>query len=124
MDKLNVFYDGQCKICQAEMRHYMECDDEGLFNFIDITKDSFEASKYRLNANEVHDQLHVQIQGGATYTGVDSLVEIWRRIPRYKLLAWPAQLKIIRPFLDLGYSIFSTLRPYLPKNNCPERSCK
>lgn len=53
MNKLDVYYDGDCSICRIEVAYYKRRDRDGLIDWLDITK----LSGTQLSANKSHAQL-------------------------------------------------------------------
>lgn len=117
---LSIFYDGLCPLCSREMNHYKKISGSEKFLFVDITDINFDAVKEGLDPIQVHKVMHVKDAQGKIKTKVDAFIEIWENLPDYNWLAKAAKLSFVRPFLDIGYISFATLRPYLPrkKNDC------
>ncbi len=112
---LKIYYDGLCHLCSAEINLYQKAVGRENLQFVDITDPAFDAPKEGLNPVDVHQFMHVKNDAGKIFTKVDAFIEIWKVLPKYKFLARTAQIKILRPFLNLCYWAFATIRPYLPK---------
>lgn len=113
---LRIYYDGLCHLCSAEISHYKKVVGHENLSFINIADPTFNASAEGLDSRAVNQFMHVKNDQGLIFTKVDAFIEIWKVLPGYRFAAKIAQLKILRPFLDLGYWTFATLiRPYLPK---------
>lgn len=124
MSNLKVFYDGACTVCYREMKHYMNKDSNNLLDFIDISSKLFDANEYGLNEEEIKIHIHTMNQDGKIFKGVDSFIEIWKRIPNHQPLASIFSNEKVRPFADMGYNIFANyIRPNLPKRKCEDNSC-
>ena len=119
--KLSVFYDGLCPLCSREIDHYRKQVGSDQFNFLDITDEQFKPETLGLDPVQIHKVMHVQNKSGEIKTGVDAFIEIWKVLPRYQILSRIAQKNYIRPFLNLGYSVFAKIRPYLPRKS---RDCE
>lgn len=113
--KLKIYYDGLCHLCSREIEHYRKVPGQENLEFIDITEPNFHAEIEGLNPIEVHQFMHVKDSSGQIFTKVDAFIEIWKVLPNHRPLAKIAQLKILRPFLNLGYWMFAIIRLYLPK---------
>jgi predicted DCC family thiol-disulfide oxidoreductase YuxK len=112
---LRIYYDGLCHLCSAEIKHYRKTPGSENLQFIDITDPTFNAEQEGLNPMDVHQFMHVKNNEGKIFTKVDAFIEIWKVLPKHHFPAKIAQLKVLRPFLNLGYWMFATVRPYLPK---------
>lgn len=124
MDKLTIFYDGGCIACDTEINHYKKIDQRGLLEIIDITSPEFTAEDYKLDSKLVNESMHTIDSNGNIYKGVDSFIQIWSRIPRYRFLKRVAQINTLRPLFDLGYKGFARyIRPRLPKKSCNNGMC-
>ena len=125
MSNLKVFYDGACIVCYREMKHYMKKDKNNLLEFIDISSQDFDANEYGLDEKEINTHMHTMNEEGEIFVGVDSFIEVWKRIPFHGPLASLVGHDKVRPIADMGYNIFANyIRPNLPKRNCENNSCE
>ncbi len=126
---ISVFYDGLCPLCSKEMDHYKKQKGSERLLFIDITEAHFDAKKEGLDPYKVHQVMHVKTSEGLVMTGVDAFIAIWDFLPQYNWVSKWAQKSFIRPFLNVGYQVFASIRPYLPRKTrdceispyCPSR---
>lgn len=116
-----VYYDGLCPLCSREIDHYRKQEGVEKLSFIDITAADFDAQKEGLDPRAVHKVMHVRGTDGRVKTGVDAFIEIWKILPRYRWASKLAQQSLVRPALDLGYQVFATVRPFLPRR---KRDCE
>lgn len=115
-----VFFDGACHLCSREIRHYRKLPEAQKFEWVDISAPDFKAEAYALDERAVHQEMHVMDEKGELHIGVMAFVEIWKRLPRWRVLASIVQWPIVFCAAKLGYSIFAYgIRPYLPK----KKSC-
>lgn len=124
MNRLTIFYDGICIICSREINHYLTIDKGKSLDVIDISDPMFKPELYNIKFKDFKKELHTIDEKGRIYTGVDSFIQIWSRIPRYELAAKFSQLKLVRPILILFYKFFANyIRPISPKNDCISGQC-
>ena len=90
----------------------------------DISLPSFDPRQEGLDPAEVNRLFHVKKRSGEILTGVDGFIEIWDEIPSLNFLAKVGRLRLVRPFLDLGYKGFVVARPYLPRRKCETGACQ
>ena len=96
-----------------------------LLELIDISSIEFDPKMYGLEASQVKMHMHTIDENNNIYKGVDSFLEIWKRLPYYNLLAPIAKNKYINPPMIIAYNIFARyIRPRLPKRKCPDNTCQ
>jgi hypothetical protein len=97
-----------------EISHYKRMA-PNLFDMVDISAPGFNAGGYDLSAAAVQKHMHVRTPEGEIKIGVDAFAHIWSRLPKYKLAARIIKWPIIYSMAKIGYWIFATVRPLLPK---------
>lgn len=122
-EKLRVYYDGLCKVCSKEIEHYKKQKGADRINFVDICGRQFDAVKEGVDPVLVHKEMHVRRLDGTYATRVEAFIEIWKTLPKYNFLAKIASLSAVSALLDLGYSGFTRIRPFLPRYASPA-DCK
>ena len=122
---LKLFYDGECYLCFHEVNHYKKNDKDNSLILVDISHPDFDAQKYQLDPHQVKVNMHSMDESGKLFVGVDTFLEIWRRIKPYHLLVPIINNKVIRPLADISYRIFADhIRPKLPKRKCNNDRCQ
>jgi predicted DCC family thiol-disulfide oxidoreductase YuxK len=126
--KLSIFYDGGCKVCAWEVGKYLALDTRSSLAVIDINAPGFRAEDYGLDRNSVRKYFHVLTPDNRVIAGVDAFIEIWSALdrPGSRRAASLARLAPFHLALELGYSVFVRVRPYLPRNPvaCDDGSCE
>lgn len=112
---IKVYYDGLCKVCSKEINHYRRQVGAERIEFIDICAPGFNAEQEGVDPVLVHKIMHVRRQDGTLATRVDAFITIWSVLPKYNFLAKVARLRAVRASLDVGYSCFTVIRPWLPR---------
>ncbi len=120
---LTVFYDGGCRVCSTEMRHYRSVADERV-RFVDIAAVDFDPDKYGLSLEAFQKELHVRDAEGRFFTGVEAFRRLWEALPSpfYSLLSGLIGLPVINQAARAGYKVFARYRHLLPKrqtHSCP-----
>ncbi len=122
--KLTIFYDGACHLCFREVKHYLKLDKKNVLVPVDISSDSFHAKDYGLDEKEVNLHMHSINEEGQVFKGIDTFIEIWKRVPFYHYLVPAFENEKLRPLVNLGYNIFAKeIRPRLPKRKCANGVC-
>ena len=101
--KIKVFYNKSCNICKTEIDHY-----KGLINnkisFINIINNK-EAQKVTSKSyKDLVRRLHV-FKEGKVIVGAKAFLEIWKLIPKYRILYYLFKFKIFYIFLFIFYEI-------------------
>lgn len=115
IQKTTVYYDGLCRVCSREIEHYRKLGGAESLDFVDITTPTFDAEAAGLDPAAVHRFLHVKRRDGTVLVGVESFIEIWSALPRYRWAARLAKRGLLRWGLNGFYKIFVRIRPYLPR---------
>lgn len=114
--KSKILFDGNCIVCDAEISHYKKIAPDA-FELVDISSADFKAADFKLTKKDVDKDMHVITPDGDLRVGVDAFAHIWSRIPRYAVGAKLIRLPVISAAAKFGYSLFTILRPYLPKKS-------
>jgi predicted DCC family thiol-disulfide oxidoreductase YuxK len=115
---LEIYYDGNCSVCSAEIATYRRRNPQQRLEFIDIRGVDFSALSYGKTEAEFLAKLHVRDARGEFATGVDAFLLIWQAFPdgsRYRRLAAVVGLPGIKGLARCGYFLFARYRRLLPK---------
>lgn len=111
----SIFFDGLCVLCSAEIEHYRKQKGSERFEFVDITAPNFDPSAHGLDPYAVHKFMHVKDTNGRLQVGVEAFRAIWKELPRYQFLYRMTDNRIAHSIMELGYTGFVRIRPYLPR---------
>ena len=107
---LKVLYDGKCGICRKEINYYQGIANPELFDWIDVTVDEQVLATHNIGLAEALMQLHSIDSEGRVYTGVSSFIQIWQRLPYWRVLAKLAGLPGVKQVLQWLYKLFAERR--------------
>ena len=107
---VTVFYDGLCGLCSREIAHYKKIAPDGIFTWVDITKNPQALEAHNINVIDALKHLHVIDKNGSKHTGVRSFQVIWGQLPRWKILSQLLRLKICYFVADYLYIRFASWR--------------
>ncbi|OFZ46470.1 MAG: hypothetical protein A2381_02050 [Bdellovibrionales bacterium RIFOXYB1_FULL_37_110] len=125
MDKLTILYDGKCFMCENRVRHFLKLDKANVLTGQDYTQAEFDVSVYHLKMSDVDKYMHSIDSQGNVYQGIDTFIEIFKRIPKYKTLSRLLKLPLIKTIAQGFYHILAVyIRPRLPKRNCSKNVCQ
>ncbi len=106
---LTIFYDGNCPLCQMEMRKLAQLDQHGKLHFEDIQQSDFKQRFPDLNWANLNARIHVMQSDGVIVTGLDATYLAWKAVGKGWVYA-PTRWPVIRWFADLCYRFFAKYR--------------
>jgi len=109
LEKLTLFYDGACPLCQAEILFLSGRNQANLLGFVDINSELFDPQKVGVSCEAALAAMYGQFADGTLIQGVSVFPEAYRRadLPR---LAWLFSRKSLQPFFKLAYLFFAKNR--------------
>ena len=125
---LQIFFDGSCRVCSAEMESYRRKNPANRLEFIDISADDFRPDEYGKSLGEFMSELHVRDAHGNFNTGIDAFIAIWQAFPSGSGWRFAASLLGLPGLNSLsrgGYRVFARYRHLLPRRNkeCESDTC-
>jgi predicted DCC family thiol-disulfide oxidoreductase YuxK len=125
---LQIFYDGACSVCAAEIDVYRHKGQDDRLQFIDISTPDFDPAPYGISLDEFMYELHAIDRENHVYRGVEAFSAIWQAFPPltlYGLLGALVMFPGVNPLARLGYWSFARIRKFLPKNYdaCRDGTC-
>ena len=101
--KIKVFYNKSCNICKTEIDHYKSLINNKI-SFINII-DNKEAQKATSKTyKDLIRRLHV-FKEGKVIVGAKAFLEIWKIIPKYRILYHLFKFKVFYIILFIFYEI-------------------
>ncbi len=109
LQKLTLFYDGACPLCQAEILFLGGRNQAGLLDFVDINSDRFNPAAVGVSCEQALAAMYGQYADGVLISGVAVFPEAYRRA-ELPFMAWLFSRKALQPFLRFGYRFFAKNR--------------
>lgn len=109
LQKLTLFYDGACPLCQAEILFLSRRNQQGLLNFVDVNSDQYDADKLGVSCEQALAAMYAQYENGMLIHGAAVFPEAYRRA-NLPFLAWLFSRKLLQPFLRFSYQLFAKNR--------------
>jgi len=109
LQKLTLFYDGACPLCQAEILFLSGRNQAGLLNFVDINSKAYDPLKVGVSCEEALAAMYGLYADGTLIHGVTVFPEAYRRA-ELPTLAWIFSRKSMQPVLKMGYRFFAKNR--------------
>ena len=109
LEKLTLFYDGACPLCQAEILFLSRRNQAGLLDFVDINSEHFNPAKIGISCDEALAAMYGQYDSGVLIQGVTVFPEAYRRA-NLPFLAWIFSRKSLQAILQIAYRFFAKNR--------------
>ena len=125
---LQIFYDGSCSVCAAEMDIYRRKEHADRLCFVDISVPEFDPAPFGITLHEFMHEMHAIDRENRVYRGVEAFRAIWQAFPgstRYGLLGALVTLPGMHLLARIAYRCFARMRKYLPKSReaCSDGTC-
>ncbi len=111
---LTVYHDGSCPLCRMEIGHYRRSVGAEHIDFVDVAERGAKPGLDLPRADALG-RFHVRLPSGELRSGAAGFVEVWKVLPRWRLVAAVAKVPGALAVLELGYRAFLPLRPTLAK---------
>jgi predicted DCC family thiol-disulfide oxidoreductase YuxK len=109
LQKLTLFYDGACPLCQAEILFLSSRNQQKLLDFVDVNSDQFNANTVGVSCEQALAAMYGQYADGSLIQGAAVFPEAYRRA-NLMFLAWLFSRRSLQPLLKLSYQIFAKYR--------------
>lgn len=115
-----LLYDGECPLCQQEVRWLQRLNRSGRLAFEDVSSLSFDPSRYGATREELLRVIHGVFPDGRIVRKVAVFREVYRAVGYGWFLA-PTGWPLLRWFFDKLYGLFALYR--VPIGRLLGRSC-
>ncbi|MRG85323.1 thiol-disulfide oxidoreductase DCC family protein [Salinibacillus xinjiangensis] len=122
-DILIVFYDGWCPLCQRAKQNIQKLDRRGQILFYSIREPTV-FREYHLDGLHVEERIYsIRKRDGSSFSGIYTIVEIAKRIPRYRVFVPLLSMSIVLGFGQKVYDWIASKREIVPIGQCTEDGC-
>ena len=111
-EKLVVYFDGSCRLCQSEIKFYRNQAGAEQIDFFDVSERAGIICD-GLTCAQAMARFHVREPNGKLFSGAAAFVSVWERLPRWRWAAKVARLPGVLSALEFAYRVFLPLRPTL-----------
>ena len=109
LQKLTLFYDGACPLCQAEILFLSGRNQDDLLRFVDINSNQYDPEKVGVTCEQALAAMYGQYADGSLIHGAAVFPEAYKRA-NLPFLAWLFSRKALQPFLRFSYQVFAKNR--------------
>jgi len=102
-----VYFNGQCPVCNAEMTHYANIarSDSLPICFIDSMSEQQAFAHYGLRVEHLARRVYLRDAHGRVSSGLEALLKVWLMLPRYRWLARALGAPLIRQAATVCYDL-------------------
>ena len=118
---IEMFYDGDCPLCEREARMLARLDRDGRIRFTDIAAREFDDSGLEVSREEMMARIHARLADGRWIEGVEVFRELYSAVGFGRIVA-VTRLPGISHALNAGYTLFARNRLRLT-GRCEEGVC-
>ncbi len=120
---LELFYDGDCPLCNREIQLLRWMDRKRRISFVDIAGPDFRPEDYGKSMSELMDVIHARRPDGSWITEVEVFRQLYSAVG-LSGLAWISRLPILSQLADWGYQLFARNRLRLTGRCSSDGSCR
>ncbi|MCP8616445.1 thiol-disulfide oxidoreductase DCC family protein [Salirhabdus salicampi] len=122
-EDLIVFYDSWCPLCQKARQNIEKWDQHKLVHFTSFRDDGV-IERYGLGGKDVVEQIYsMEPKTSKVYAGIETILQIARRVPRYRMLAPILHLFIKLRVGHIVYRWIAKNRNVVPVGKCDDKGC-
>ena len=101
--KLEIIYNENCPVCRFEIKHYQGYVSKNKLpiSFIDLNTNDL--TEWGVTKDQAAQKL-IAIKDGKTLQGIDACGELWKTMPRYKVLAILIKIPVLNYFSRCLYN--------------------
>jgi len=100
-----IYFNGECPVCRTEMTHYARLCAEAQphLRFIDSTQLPDGLASCGLRREHLEGRVYLRDSRGQLVSGMQALIALWSKIPRYRRLAQLLNMPVLRQASALMY---------------------
>ena len=102
MAKLEILYNSECPVCDREIKHYKKISSRKIL-YTPISSASL--TSWGLSESQAAEKLHARLDE-KKMVGVDAFLEIWSRLPYYRILSKFVRMPPVKFVANIVYSKF------------------
>ena len=112
-DKITVYYDGACPLCQREISFYRRRRGADSVRWMDLSRMEAETVAPGLSRSEALRRFHIRRPDGKLVSGVTAFADLWMALPGFRRFGRVLRYRPLVRVLDYCYDVFLRIRPFL-----------
>ena len=101
--KLEIIYNENCPVCRFEIKHYQGYVSKNKLPISFIDLNTIDLTEWGVTKDQAAQKL-IAIKDGKTLQGIDAFGELWKAMPRYKVLAILIKIPVLSYFSRCLYN--------------------
>jgi len=123
MDKPVVVYDGECRFCVWSSRRMRKLDTDNQFEYLPRQTEGIEEAFPRLADSDFNTGMRLIVGQDEVYAGADAVYQIYRRLPRFRYVAWLYRVPVLHWVFRAGYALIARYRHLSGRVPCEAGTC-
>ena len=123
-EKITVFYDGACPLCQREIAFYRRQRGAGTVQWMDVSRATGDHIAPGLTRSQALQRFHVRRADGKLVSGVTAFALLWLALPGFRPWGKAIQARPVIWVLDHCYDLLLKVRPLILAALKPRRDCR
>ncbi len=109
--KTVCFHDGECPLCNIEIKAMQKMDKDKAIHWVDISKDKQALDAAGISYQQAMDNIHVLDDQQEMITGVKGFLVLWQHLPYYRRIVPVIQkVPFILRIMEVFYRLFARYR--------------
>lgn len=120
-----VVYDGDCPFCRRQIDRFRRLDRAQSLDFTPKQTDGLFDRFPKLGEGDFNTGMRFIEVGGNIQVGADAVYQIFRRLPRYRTIAWLYRVPLLHTLCKWGYAWIARNRYRLAGGKaCTDETCE
>ncbi|PWQ97462.1 thiol-disulfide oxidoreductase DCC family protein [Leucothrix arctica] len=116
--KATVYHDGECPLCQKEVKLMQKIDVSKAIRWVDINKDKQALEDAGITFQQAMDRIHVADESQQLHTGVAGFMTAWQYLPYYRrIVPVIKHTPLLLPLMERVYNLFAKYRLRLTRRH-------
>ncbi len=109
--KAICFHDGECPLCNIEIKAMQKMDKDKAIHWVDISKDKQALNAAGISYQQAMDNIHVLDDQQEMITGVKGFLVLWQHLPYYRRIVPVIQkAPFLLSIMEAFYRLFARYR--------------
>ncbi|MEM8770265.1 MAG: DUF393 domain-containing protein [Pseudomonadota bacterium] len=112
--RLTVFFDGDCPLCQREIGYYQKQQGAEEISWRDVSGSAdLDLLPAGLSPCDARRRFHIMTPEGDLFSGAHAFAKLWTALPRFRLAGRIAEKTPFRQIFEIAYRGFLVIRPWM-----------
>ncbi|MCF6190250.1 MAG: DUF393 domain-containing protein [Cocleimonas sp.] len=109
--KAVCFHDGECPLCNIEIKAMQKMDKNKVIHWVDISRDKQALDAAGISYQQAMDNIHVLDDEQKMITGVKGFLVLWQHLPYYRrIVPFIQKVPFLLSTMEAAYRLFARYR--------------